>query len=64
LQRSSGFSETDGVLGPLAPSAFDGEASKLLARAWTTGVPAVAEPMIAIPVAPQGRITAVMALYF
>ena len=35
-----------------------------IARAFASGVPAAAEPMIAIPVAPQGRITAVMALHF
>ena len=41
-----------------------GRNTNWIARAFTTGVPAVAEPMIAIPVAPQGRVTAVMALHF
>jgi len=64
LQRSSGFCESNGLLGPLAPSALEGEEYNLLLRAFNRGVPAVAEPMIAIPVAPEGRITAVVVLYF
>ncbi len=64
LHRSFGFSEAAGVLGAADPSATDGEASGPLRQAFATGRPSVAEPMIAIPVAPQGRITAVMALHF
>lgn len=62
LRRTLGFAEPQGaadaaVTVPLADAGP-------LAQAFATGVPAVAEPMIAIPVAPQGRITAVMALHF
>ncbi|RZI77334.1 MAG: GAF domain-containing protein [Variovorax sp.] len=62
LRRTLGFSETQGTSSTpdTVPLADGGP----LARAFATGVPAVAEPMIAIPVAPQGRITAVMALHF
>ena len=63
LHRSFGFSEADGVLAA-DTSATDAEASGPLRQAFATGRPSVAEPMIAIPVAPQGRITAVMALHF
>lgn len=39
-------------------------ARALIEQAFASGVPAVHAPMIAIPVAPQGKVTAVMALYF
>ncbi len=64
LARSFGFSEADGLLGESDILAISDDASNPLGRAFMTGVPAVAEPMIAIPVAPQGRITTVMALHF
>ena len=62
LRRTLGFSEVQGTSSTpdIVPLGDGGP----LARAFATGVPAVAEPMIAIPVAPQGRITAVMALHF
>jgi len=58
LQRTGGFSEDEGRLqaGPAAGDAVN--------DAYTRGVPVAADPMIAIPVSPQGRTTAVMALYF
>ena len=64
LVRSFGFSETEGMLGESEIVAASEDASNALGRAFATGVPAVAAPMIAIPVAPEGNITAVMALYF
>jgi hypothetical protein len=63
LLRSFGFSEVEGRLG-VAASPIAGQNAGALGKAFTSGVPAVTEPMIAIPVAPQGRITAVMALHF
>jgi hypothetical protein len=63
LLRSFGFSEIEGRLG-VAASPIAGQNAGALGKAFTSGVPAVTEPMIAIPVAPQGRITAVMALHF
>ena len=62
LRRTLGFSEVQGTSNTpdTVPLADGGP----LAQAFNTGQPAVAEPMIAIPVSPQGRITAVMALHF
>lgn len=58
-QRRFGFSETKGVLeGPAADS--DGS----IARAFASSQPAVCGNSIAIPVAPGGRLSAVMALDF
>ena len=39
-------------------------AHALIQQAFASGVPTVQEPMIAIPIAPHGGVTAVMALYF
>lgn len=64
LHRSFGFSEADGVLGAAAPVPMSGAAAGPLADAFNSGRPAVLEPMIALPVAPRGRTTAVMALHF
>ncbi|MDB5826737.1 MAG: hypothetical protein JWQ73_957 [Variovorax sp.] len=64
LLRSFGFSEAEGALGESEIIDASEDAPNALGRAFATGVPAVAEPMIAIPVAPEGQITAVMALYF
>ncbi|VWX62217.1 GAF domain-containing protein [Burkholderiales bacterium 8X] len=62
--RSFGFSEIDGRLpGAEAASVPAGQIAAI-AQAFATGTPVVLEPMIAIPIAPQGRITAVMALHF
>ena len=62
LRRTLGFSEVQGAsTTPGTVALADGGP---LVEAFTTGRPSVAEPMIAIPVAPQGRITAVMALHF
>lgn len=36
----------------------------LIKQAFASSIPTVHEPMIAIPVGPQGKVTAVMALYF
>ena len=62
LRRTLGFSESQGTSS--TPDTVPLAEAGPLALAFVTGVPAVAEPMIAIPVAPQGRITAVMALHF
>ncbi len=64
LRRSLGFSEEQGATSTADTIALGGDGSHPIVQAFTTGRPAVAEPMIAIPVAPQGRITAVMALHF
>lgn len=58
-QRSFGFSEADGVLEEAATDT-DGP----VAKAFASGQPAMAGNRIAIPVAPQGRLTAVMSLDF
>ncbi|MDM0059480.1 GAF domain-containing protein [Variovorax fucosicus] len=64
LVRSFGFSEADGVLGASETVDVGGDAANPLGQAFATGRPSVLEPMIAIPVAPQGGVTAVMALHF
>ncbi len=64
LARRFGFSEADGLLGDSEIVVLAEDEANPLGRAFTSGVPAVAEPMIAIPVAPEGRITAVLALHF
>lgn len=64
LMRTLGFSEAQGTSDTAPSMDLAGNSNHPLVQAFTTGVPAVAEPMIAIPVAPQGRITAVMALHF
>ena len=64
LQRSFGFSEAEGVLDAGEAMAIAGQSAGPLGQAFTSGRPSVVEPMIAIPVAPQGRVTAVLALYF
>ena len=64
LQRSFGFSEdTQDAAAPTPGSlALTATGDSPIARAFTTGVPCVAEATIAIPVAPQGHVTAVIAL--
>jgi len=69
LLRSSGFSESEGPLGPLDVGIARGEGP--IGRAFATGVPAVAEAaradalsLAAIPVLQQGRLAAVLALGF
>jgi len=62
--RSFGFSESDGRLGPADASAAPPEQAAAITRAFNTGVPTVVDDSIAVPIAPQGRITAVMSLYF
>ena len=69
LLRSSGFSETEGPLGPLDVGIARGEGP--IGRAFASGVPAVAEAagvdalsLAAIPVLQQGRLAAVLALGF
>ncbi len=63
LHRSFGFSELGEVPDTPDSVATDTSASNPLGQAFLTGRPAVVEPMIAIPVAPGGRVTAVMALH-
>jgi hypothetical protein len=68
LRRSTGFSEAEGSLGPLADTIARGEGP--IGRAFESGVPAVVEPaagglsLAAIPVVQQGRLAAVLALGF
>lgn len=63
LQRTLGFSEADGRLD--APASADAAAqSGPLGDAFATGVPAVEGRMIALPIAPRGRVSSVMALHF
>lgn len=64
LQRSLGFSEVKDSAEAPPTTPIEGDGAGVLGRAFRTGVPAEAEPMIAIPVAPQGRVTAVLALHF
>lgn len=63
LHRAFGFSEADGELRATASVDAGGGDGGPIGRAWATGVPAVIEPMIAIPVSPGGRTTAVVALH-
>ncbi|GAC1354696.1 MAG: GAF domain-containing protein [Variovorax sp.] len=63
LHRTYGFSDPDGELAQ-TPSIALGEAGGPVGQAFRRGVPSVAEPMIAIPVAPGGVVTAVIALHF
>jgi hypothetical protein len=58
LQRAGGFSEDEGRL-QAGPAASDD-----VTDAYTRGVPVATDSMIAIPVSPQGRTTAAIALYF
>lgn len=74
LQRSSGFCESEGTLGALEQGVARGEGP--VGLAFLTGVPALqagaADPaetpdgsaMVAIPVLQQGRLSAVLTLYF
>lgn len=64
LQRSLGFSEADGVLSAPETLAIGDASPGPLGRAFSSGRPSAVEPMIAIPIAPQGRVTAVLALHF
>ena len=64
LRRTLGFSEVQTASTTPDTVPLTGPDAGALAQAFTTGVPVVAEPMIAIPIAPQGHITAVMALHF
>ena len=64
LRRTLGFSEVQTAASTPDTVPLTGPDAGPLAQAFTTGVPTVAEPMIAIPIAPQGHITAVMALHF
>ncbi|MEJ8855402.1 GAF domain-containing protein [Variovorax robiniae] len=68
LRRSLGFSEAatkyEDAFEAISMVGEAPDAAGAIARAFASGVPFTAEPMIAIPVAPQGRITAVMALHF
>ena len=64
LHRSFGFSEVEGELTAADTTAIYGTAAGALGQAFASGRPFVVEPMIAIPMAPQGHVTAVMALHF
>jgi hypothetical protein len=63
LQRTLGFSEVEGWLDTRA-GADIGPASGPLGSAFCTGVPATEGSMFALPIAPRGQVTAVMALHF
>ncbi len=64
LVRTLGFSEAQSMLDESEGVALTNNSKNPLVQAYTNGVPGVAEPMVTIPVAPQGRITSVMALHF
>lgn len=64
LRRTLGFSEVQTASTTPDTVPLTGPDAGALAQAFTSGVPTVVDPMIAIPIAPQGRITAVMALHF
>lgn len=59
LQRRYGFCEIEGRL---AAGLTDG--TGVMDRVWTNGVPAATPTMVALPVVPQDRTTAVLALHF
>ena len=64
LRRTLGFSEVQTASTTPDTVPLTGPDAGALAQAFASGVPTVVDPMIAIPIAPQGRITAVMALHF
>lgn len=64
LQRALSFAEGQGAAAEAAGISLTEQSSHPLVKAFRSGVPAVAEPMVAIPVAPQGRTTSVLALHF
>lgn len=63
LQRSMGFSETLAQRLPADAAPLPCDGASPISQAFTTCVPAVAGQMIALPVAPQGKATAVLALH-
>ena len=64
LQRTLGFSEADGRRDDTSASLDAGAASGPIGAVFATGVPQVETPMFAMPIAPHGQATAVLALYF
>jgi hypothetical protein len=62
LQRSAGLAPCTEPLTPADPLPLDSQAAA--ARAFASGVPVAEDNMIALPIAPQGRITSVMAMHF
>ncbi len=67
LHRSFSFSEESGsqdnTVLPAAGTAHQPQYNPI-EQAFATGIPVVQDPMIAIPIAPSGQASAVMALYF
>lgn len=63
LKRSFGFCETDGLLDNAAMAPLSGAGVGPVGRAFASGLPVAIEPMIAIPVGPQGRVSAVVAMH-
>lgn len=64
LHRSLGFTEAEGRRDDTPASVDVGTAGGPIGTAFATGVPQVETPMFAMPVAPRGQVTAVMALFF
>ena len=63
LTRTLGFSEAEGRLDGKATAGL-AASSGPLGSAFCTGVPATEGSMFALPIAPRGQVTAVMALHF
>ena len=64
LQRTLGFTEADGRHHDTVASTDASADSGAIGAAFATGVPQIDAPVFALPIAPQGQVTAVLVLYF
>lgn len=64
LHRTLGFTEADGRRDDTGASTDANATSGPIGAAFATGVPQIEIPMFAMPIAPHGQVTAVLALYF
>ncbi len=64
LHRTLGFTESHGRSDDSSAHLDASAASGAIGAAFATGVPQVETPMFALPIAPHGQVTAVLALYF
>jgi hypothetical protein len=64
LQRTLGFTESEGQRDQSGASVDASAASGAIGAAFVTGLPQVDTPMFALPIAPHGQVTAVLALFF
>ncbi len=64
LHRTLGFTEADGRRDDTGASTDASANSGPIGAAFATGVPQIETPMFAMPIAPHGQVTAVLALYF